>query len=69
LVPWSLVAEPITSKFLFQSDWTLAGSGGARVKLQRNGFDFILKMIIHCVLCDPAIFQIDFINYRVIIKS
>jgi len=27
------VAKPITSKFLFRSDWTLAANGGARVKL------------------------------------
>ena len=34
---WCLVAERITSKFLFRSDWTLAASGGARVKLRQNG--------------------------------
>ena len=37
------VPQPIFSpkKFLFRSDWTLAASGGAHMKLQRNGFDFI----------------------------
>ena len=29
----AFVAERITSKFLFRSDWTLAASGGARMKL------------------------------------
>ena len=31
------MAEQITSKFLFRSDWTLAARGGAHMKLHADG--------------------------------